>query len=205
VPNDSSTGSVAGDTVVLRLAAPADVSAVGDLTVRAYVDDGYVAADDDYAGQLRAAEDRFRDAELWVATVGDTVSATVTFCPPGSVYRELAGPGEGEFRMLAVDPSARRRGLAKALVGRCRDRCRELGLDGLVLCTLEEMAPAHALYRSLGFRRDPGLDWEPAPGVRLVGFRDDVQPGTVASATGVEGPDRLREWRAQPHTTEEKP
>jgi GNAT superfamily N-acetyltransferase len=80
------------------------------------------------------------------------------------VYRELAGPGEGEFRMLAVDPSARRRGLAKALVGRCRDRCRELGLDGLVLCTLEEMAPAHALYRSLGFRRDPGLDWEPAPG-----------------------------------------
>jgi ribosomal protein S18 acetylase RimI-like enzyme len=193
VDSDGSTGSAPADAIELRLAEAADVATVGDLTVRAYVHSGYVRADDAYVAQLRAADHRLREAELWVATVGDTVSATVTFCPPGSVYRELAAPGEGEFRMLAVDPSARRRGLAKALVGRCRDRCRELGLDGLVLCTLEGMAPAHALYRSLGFRRDPGLDWEPAPGIRLVGFRDDVPAGRVASATGIEGSDRLRE------------
>jgi ribosomal protein S18 acetylase RimI-like enzyme len=193
VPSDAVPRPVPADRVVLRRAVPTDVAAVGDLTVRAYVHSGYVAADDAYVAQLRAADHRLREAELWVATVGDTVAATVTFCPPGSVYRELAAPGEGEFRMLAVDPSARRRGLAKALVGRCRDRCRELGLDGLVLCTLEGMAPAHALYRSLGFRRDRGLDWEPAPGVRLVGFRDDLRPGTVASTTGIERPDRLRE------------
>jgi ribosomal protein S18 acetylase RimI-like enzyme len=193
VPSDSSAGSAPAETVELRLAAPADVVAVGDLTVRAYLHSGYVTADDAYVAQLRAAGHRLREAELWVATVGGTVSATVTFCPPGSVYRELAAPGEGEFRMLAVDPSARRQGLAKALVGRCRERCRELGLDGLVLCTLEGMAPAHALYRSLGFRRDPHLDWEPAPGIRLVGFRDDVLPGRVASATGIEGQERLRE------------
>jgi ribosomal protein S18 acetylase RimI-like enzyme len=193
VPNDSSTSSVPVHRVVLRPAAPEDVAAVGDLTVRAYVHSGYVAADDEYVSQLRAADDRLRGAELWVATVGDTVSATVTFCPPGSVYRKLATPLEAELRMLAVDPSARRRGLATALVSRCLQRCTELGLDGLVLCTLDQMAPALGLYTSLGFERDPDLDWEPAPGVRLVGFRAVVPAAQVASSTGVEGPDRLRE------------
>jgi ribosomal protein S18 acetylase RimI-like enzyme len=165
----------ADDPIRIRLAEEADVRAVGDLTVRAYVDGGYVTEQDGYTSQLRAAEDRRRAAELWVATVSGAVCGTVTFCPPGSVYRELAGPGDGEFRMLAVDPAARGRGLGRALVRRCAERCEELGLPGLVLCSLEEMTPAHALYRSLGFSRDPELDWEPEPGVCLIGFRADVQ------------------------------
>jgi ribosomal protein S18 acetylase RimI-like enzyme len=166
-PSDS--GSLA-----LRLAEPADTTTVGDLTVRAYAEAGYLSVDDDYATELRDAESRRLGAELWVATVDGGVCATVTFCPPGSVFRELARPGEGELRMLAVDPCVRGRGLGRALVGTCLRRCAALGLDFLVLCSLEEMTPAHALYRAQGFRRDAGLDWEPAPGVRLVGFRADV-------------------------------
>jgi GNAT superfamily N-acetyltransferase len=82
--------------------------------------------------------------------------------------------------MLAVDPATRGRGLGRALVRRCLERCAELGLSGLVLCSLEEMTPAHALYRSLGFWRDRDLDWEPAPGVCLIGFRTDV-PAVLAA------------------------
>jgi ribosomal protein S18 acetylase RimI-like enzyme len=158
----------------LRLAETRDVAAVGDVSVRAYADGGFISEHDDYAVKLRDAQSRLEGAELWVATVGGTVRGTVTFCPPGSVYRELAGPDEGEFRMLAVDPAARRQGLARALAQRCVDRCVELGLDELVLCSLPENAAAHALYTSMGFSRDTGLDWQPAPGVWLLGFRAPV-------------------------------
>lgn len=168
--------------VALRLAETRDLDAIGDLTARAYADGGFVSEQDDYAAQLRDAQSRLDGAELWVATVGGTVRGTVTFCPPGSVYRELAGPGEGEFRMLAVDPTARRQGVARALAQRCLDRCAELGLGALVLCTLPENAAAHSLYTSMGFSRDTGLDWQPAPGVRLIGFRAVVLPGPASGA-----------------------
>jgi ribosomal protein S18 acetylase RimI-like enzyme len=169
------------DGVELRLAETRDVAAIGEVSVRAYADGGFVSEHDDYAVKLRDAQSRMEGAELWVATVGGTVRGTVTFCPPGSVYRELAGPGEGEFRMLAVDPAARRQGLARALAQRCIDRCVELGLGELVLCSLPENAAAHALYRSMGFRRDTELDWQPAPGVWLLGFRALV---TAKSSSG---------------------
>jgi hypothetical protein len=58
----------AADPVRIRLAEEADLRAVGDITVRAYVDGGYVDEQDGYASQLRAAEDRRRRAEMWVAT-----------------------------------------------------------------------------------------------------------------------------------------
>lgn len=160
--------------VELRLAETRDVAAIGDLSVRAYADGGLISEHDDYALKLRDAQSRLEGAELWVATIAGTVRGTVTFCPPGSVYRELAGPGEGEFRMLAVDPLARRQGLARALAERCLDRCAELGLGELVLCSLPDNVAAHALYTSMGFSRDTELDWQPGPGVRLIGFRARV-------------------------------
>jgi ribosomal protein S18 acetylase RimI-like enzyme len=33
------------------------------------------------------------------------------------------------------------------------------------------MAAAQALYESLGFEREPGLDWEFEPGERLLAYR----------------------------------
>ena len=39
---------------------------------------------------------------------------------------------------------------------------------------MADMSIAHALYRSMGFVRDPSLDWEPARGVVLLGFRAPV-------------------------------
>ncbi len=160
--------------IEIRLAGADDVGAVSDLTVRSYVDAGFVAAGDDYVAELGDAAGRLSGAELWVATVEGQVRASVTFCPPGRSYRELAGPGEAEFRMLAVHPVARGLGLARALVRRCFDRCAELELTGMVLCSLPDMTAAHALYASLGFHREPRLDWRPAPGVVLLGFRATV-------------------------------
>ena len=95
--------------LLIRLAEPADFEALGALTVAAYVDDGFVQAEDSYVAHLRDCERRAREAQLWVAVSEseDQVLGTVTYCPIGSPWRELGTPADGEFRMLAVSPAAR--------------------------------------------------------------------------------------------------
>lgn len=161
----------------LRRATPADHQRAGEVTVAAYSEFTLGPADP-YVERLRDAATRDREAELWVATSEDTggeVIGCVTICPPGSPWRELAGPGEGEFRMLAVDPSARGQGVGEALARMCLDRFRSEGARAVVICSLPEMTVAHRLYRRLGFRRAPVLDWEPVPGVTLHGYRIDFE------------------------------
>ena len=162
------------ETLEVRLARADELSAVGEITVQGYVHDGFLQADDGYVAHLRGAAQRAQDAELWVALLDGVVVGTVTFCPPGSPLRELSRDGEGEFRMLAVAPEARRQGVARALVAASFDRCRDLGLDAMVLCSMPVMTKAHALYESFGFVRDESLDWEPEPGLPLLGFRCPV-------------------------------
>jgi ribosomal protein S18 acetylase RimI-like enzyme len=163
--------------VLLRRATPDDHERAGEVTVAAYADftrgpaDGYVA-------RLRDAATRDREAELWVATPedrGSEILGCVTLCPPGSPWRELAGPDEGEFRMLAVAPEARGHGVGTALARMCLDRFRAEGNRAVVICSLPEMTDAHRLYARLGFRRVPELDWSPVSGVELRGYRIDFR------------------------------
>jgi GNAT superfamily N-acetyltransferase len=161
-------------TVLVRPAHTDELKDIGELTVRAYAADSYVDPEEDYAHQLRDTVTRAREAELYVAHVGDRVVGTVTFCEQGSPWCELAQTGEAEFRMLAVDPAARRQGVAAALVGVCIERARELGASALVLSSLPAQQPAHRLYEGLGFRRTPDLDWSPVAGVDLLAFRLDL-------------------------------
>jgi ribosomal protein S18 acetylase RimI-like enzyme len=157
----------------VRRASPADYPAVGEITVRAYVDDGHLPPGIAYVEVLADAESRDREAELWVALEEgtDRVLGSVTFAQPGSDYSEVAGPDEGEFRMLAVAHEARGRGVGEALVRRCVERARELGLGGLVMSTQPSMVRAHRVYERLGFVRAPERDWEPVPGVSLLAYQ----------------------------------
>jgi len=50
-------------------------------------------------------------------------------------------------------------------------------LADLVLCSMQEMSPAHALYTSMGFVRDPALDWKVDSDVTLIGFRTTAHTG----------------------------
>ncbi len=162
--------------LTVRPALPEEFDRVGEMTATAYVHDGHLPADYSYVQVLRDAPARAREADLLVAADGTTLLGTVTWCPDGSAYQELAGPGEGEFRMLAVPPEARRRGAARALVRACLDRSRAAGHSRVVLSTQPGMTAAHALYASFGFVRDPDLDWEPAPGIRLLAYALDLEP-----------------------------
>ena len=154
-------------TLNIRLAAPDEYEEIGTLTAEAYLKDGFVPPGSDYEPTLRAAADRAAKAELWVATGPAGMLGSVTFCPPGSAYREIARDGESEFRMLAVSPAARGLGVGTALTEHCLQRSRALGLDRVVMCSASNMTAAHRIYQRLGFTRLPDRDWEPVPVVKL--------------------------------------
>ena len=153
----------------VRLARPDEHERVGELTVRAYATFTLGPADP-YVARLRDAAARAAGAELWVAAAGERLLGNVTYCPPGSPWREIGRADEGEFRMLAVDPDARGTGAGTALAVHCEERAREHGAVGMALSSLAEMTDAHRIYRRLGYARDPERDWSPLPGVDLVAF-----------------------------------
>ena len=157
----------------LRRARADELAAVGELTVAAYAT-FTTGPDDPYLLRLRDAATRDREAELWVAVEGDLLLGTVTYCPPGSPWRELGGEREGEFRMLAVDPASQGSGVGAALVGLCHERARAHGAGTMVLSSLAEMGSAHRVYERLGYTRLPDLDWDPVPGVHLIAYRKEL-------------------------------
>ena len=153
----------------LRRAREDEWAAVGRLTAGAYLADGAMEADDPYYDVLRDAASRAREADLWVAVdEHDELLGTVTWCPPGSTYRELAGSDESEFRTLAVAPAGRGQGVGEALVRHCLQLATEAGSRSVVISTAQWMTTAHRLYRRLGFDRAPERDWWPRPDVRLL-------------------------------------
>ncbi|NIH84977.1 GNAT family N-acetyltransferase [Amycolatopsis granulosa] len=155
----------------VRPAWPAEYPAVGALTAAAYVADGLIGQDDDYARELADAARRAEHAELLVAADANGLLGSVTIVQPGSRYSEIAREGELEFRMLATAPAARGRGVGEALVRAVLDRARTTGAEAVVLCSLDAMRTAHRLYTRLGFTRIPQRDWEPRPGLWLRAFR----------------------------------
>ncbi len=162
--------------MIIRDARPPDYAAVGALTVAAYLADGHLDDEAEYAEELADAAGRAAEAELIVAVEEDvpgSVAAllgTVTFCRPGTAFAELAREDEAEFRMLAVAGSARGRGVGEVLVRECVHRAQHGGYAGMALSTLATMDSAHRLYGRLGFRRDPDRDWWPVPHIALLAY-----------------------------------
>lgn len=165
---------------VLRRAHADEADYVGALTVAGYDADGHLvnpdgSYDHEYAAWLADGGGRARDGVLMVAVqpraASDDLLGTVTWCPPGSPFRELATrDDQGEFRTLSVAPEARGRRVGSALVDWCLDEARNTGLVEVLICSLPSMATAHRLYESRGFVRRPELDWTPFPGVDLWAF-----------------------------------
>jgi ribosomal protein S18 acetylase RimI-like enzyme len=152
----------------IRHAAAAEFPVLADLCAVAYAP--FVGGDHMYLAELRDVARRAAQAELLVAADDGRVRGTVTFVPDGGTFGEIAGPQEAEFRMLAVDPAARGRGVGTALLRRVLDDSRRRGRTGVVCSSLPEMRAAHRIYERLGFRRVPQRDWSPIPGVELLAF-----------------------------------
>ena len=128
-----------------------------------------------YAPAYRAA---FRDLNLeWIATyfevepedrkvLGDP--ETSVMAPGGAILMVLDGAepvgtgaliptGEHEFELakMAVTPHARGRGIGRRLCAALIEQARAMGAHRVELVSHRSLAPAIALYRSLGFREIP--------------------------------------------------
>lgn len=96
----------------------------------------------------------------------------VTYVADGtSPLAEFGAEDAAGFRMLAVAPAARGRGVGEALAVACIERARSEGRAAVLIHSTPWMTAAHRLYGRLGFVRDPALDWAPVPGIVLIGFR----------------------------------
>lgn len=82
---------------------------------------------------------------FWVVEDPETGTAV------GSVALEDKGDGLGELRRMCINPTYRRRGLARALVCHLQAHAVGHGFTRVFLTTPSVNAPALALYKSLGF------------------------------------------------------
>ena len=86
-----------------------------------------------------------RDGGFWVAVRGDKVVGTFGL--------ERASDDAMELRRMYVDPSARRRGIARRMLQFAEHECRRQKVSRLQLSTAEIQQAALALYRNAGYRR----------------------------------------------------
>lgn len=145
---------------------------------RVYVGEGYSAPERAASAYRREALEPEGEAFLALDEDG-TVIGVVLFLQAESTLRQVALPGEREFRLLAVDPNARGKGAGAALVQACMARSRAAGAAALVLWTRPTMLSAQRLYERLGFRRVPERDTDDARGFRRLVYRFTTfgQPG----------------------------
>ncbi|HEY5495397.1 MAG TPA: GNAT family N-acetyltransferase [Candidatus Limnocylindrales bacterium] len=159
--------------VIVREARPEEHATLGELVVAAYR--SLPEFDEPgYEPELRDVARRAREAVVLVAldeSADSPLLGCVTYVPgPESPWAELLEPGEAAIRMLAVDAAARGRGAGTALAAACVARARAEGRAAIFLHSLPYMRAAQVIYARLGFTRRPDRDWEPVPGVRLLGF-----------------------------------
>jgi ribosomal protein S18 acetylase RimI-like enzyme len=168
------------NSVVVRAAIPADYDEIARLTVAAYELDRQLEGEIGYEKVLADVVTRAAHGEIFVAVEDDADKplGAVTFVMPGGRYSELARAdlGEAEFRMLAVDPAAQRRGVARALVEACIDRAAALGCEALVISVRDFAEAAQRLYEKFGFVRLPERDWKPMPQVQLLALYLKLPP-----------------------------
>lgn len=160
--------------VEIRRVRPEEQVATGDLVEAAYAAGGLLDNDRGYGAHVRDVTGRAGQVPVLVALREGRIVGSVTICPAGSGWSELARPGEVEFRFLGVSPDAQGTGVARALVGAVEAYAVEHGLERLVLCVISDNIAAEAVYERMGFVRMPDRDWWPAPEVHLRAWQRPV-------------------------------
>ena len=157
----------------------AEVEAAGRVTVAANAE--FAPADPDgpfaaswarYLVEMADAAGRSADGGILLVAIEDgRVVGTVTlYLAPGSMQWR---PDDAMFRLLAVDPAARGRGIGRALFQACLERARAAGKRRMALHTTEWMTTARAMYERAGFHREPEGDAQ-LPGVSIIAYAAEL-------------------------------
>jgi GNAT superfamily N-acetyltransferase len=75
-------------------------------------------------------------------------------------WSSLKGARIGYLEDLFVDPEARGRGIADALIEMCAERCRELGMPALEWLTAPDNHRAQKVYNRTGAESDTFLEYD---------------------------------------------
>jgi len=162
-------------SILVRDARPNELDATGALMVAAYAQFSPSLP----AHAWRAYEDEIRDvrrrlaaAALIVVEDAGQLRGAVTYYPDATKETNTPWPASwAVFRLLAVDPQARGRGLGRVLTEECIRRARATGRDALGLHTTHLMEVARAMYERIGFVRIPEHDFYPVPTFRVMAYR----------------------------------
>nr|WP_299389173.1 bifunctional helix-turn-helix transcriptional regulator/GNAT family N-acetyltransferase [Allomuricauda sp.] len=164
----------------IRTACPSEFKNIGELMVQVYSGlDGFPKADEQptYYESLRNIGEFTKNpgAELLVAVspTGALYGAVLYFADiayygaGGTITEQKNASG---FRLLAVDPAARGLGVGSQLSQACIDRAISHGHEQLLIHSTSYMKPAQRIYKKLGFKPAPELNFE-QNGLEVFGFR----------------------------------
>jgi ribosomal protein S18 acetylase RimI-like enzyme len=167
----------------IRYARDDEREAIRDVTLAAYEEYATVMPEpfwEAYRRQLLVTLDEEGPAERIVAEHDGMIVGSILLYPPLARAYTRVGVSIGwpEVRLLAVAPGARGQGIGTALMDECEDRARRAGATTLGLHTMDMMQTALHLYKRIGFIRAPELDFYPAKGVLVKGYRRSLDDRT---------------------------
>jgi ribosomal protein S18 acetylase RimI-like enzyme len=147
--------------VEIREATPAEHAEAGRVTAAAYRE--FVRPGDGdwerYLLRIADVADRADRTTILVAVEDGRVLGSLTLELEARVRDEdeelqrPLEPAEAHIRMLGVDPAARARGVARALMAESEARARAAGKSFMSLHTTQRMKAAQAMYERLGYER----------------------------------------------------
>jgi len=147
--------------IEVREARSGERAEAGRVTAEAYRE--FVRPGDDdwerYLARIADVDGRADRTTVLVAVEDGRVLGSLTLELEGRVrdeddeeFRPLE-PGEAHIRMLGVDPAARGRGVARAMMSAAERGARDAGKTILTLNTTRRMTAARAMYERLGYER----------------------------------------------------
>ena len=168
--------------VIIRNASPNEFEALGKLLVKVYSQlEGFPKQDEqpEYYQLLYNIGDWTRKphTELLVAVndEGKLLGGLVYFGDMqyyGSGGTATSQKNAAGFRLLAVDPIARGKGIGKLLTNECIRKARDAKLSQVIIHSTKAMQTAWKMYESIGFVRAEDLDFMqgalPVFGFRLI-------------------------------------
>jgi ribosomal protein S18 acetylase RimI-like enzyme len=166
--------------VEVRPVRDAEMEEAGRVTALAYRE--FVRPGDqdweDYLGEIADVRRRAGHTLVLVAVEDGRILGSATLETGDRVSPEAnrrLDPDESHIRMLGVDPGARGRGVARALMAACFDHARAAGKRRMTLHTTQRMQAAQRMYASMGFHRLP--DREFPDGFVLLTYEREIGEG----------------------------
>lgn len=160
-------------TYQIRVANPEEYPIVSSLVIDAYADLAATMSPDawsSFAHDIANVSGRVADGQQLVCLEDDKIVGTLT------MYQTWQGAQADaiSIRLVATDIEHRMRGVARAMIDSVVNQAKATGKKRVVCTQVQEAVLRTEVLSELGFKRDPSMDHQPAPGVQAYGYAIEV-------------------------------